>query len=48
MGQTSLNPNVTTNHAAFAGPRQQQIVVKRTQPKDFKERRRLFSKTIFS
>ncbi|MCC7245304.1 MAG: DUF4139 domain-containing protein [Saprospiraceae bacterium] len=46
VGQTSLNPNVTTDTMLLSLGRDEQIVVKRTQPKDFKERRRLFSKTV--
>lgn len=46
IGQTSLNPYTVSDTLLLSLGRDEQITVKRVQPKDFTERRKVFSNTI--
>lgn len=46
IGQTSVNPQTVADTLLLSLGRDEQITVKRVQPKDFTERRKVFSNTI--
>lgn len=46
VGQTLVNPNTVADTLLLSLGRDEQITVKRVQPKDFTERRKVFSNTI--
>jgi len=46
VGQTQLNPNMTADTLLISLGRDEQIAIKRVQPKDFTERKKVFSSTI--
>lgn len=46
VGQTSVNPQTVADTLLLSLGRDEQITVKRVQPKDFTERRKVFSNTI--
>lgn len=46
IGQTTVNPHTVTDTLLLSLGRDEQITVKRVQPKDFTEKRKVFSNTI--
>lgn len=46
VGQTSVNPQITADTLLLSLGRDEQLTIKRVQPKDFTERRRIFSSKI--
>jgi uncharacterized protein (TIGR02231 family) len=46
VGQTTVNPNVTSDTLLLSLGRDDQITIKRVQPKDFTERKKVLSNTI--
>jgi uncharacterized protein (TIGR02231 family) len=46
VGQTTVNPNVTSDTLLLSLGRDEQITIKRVQPKDFTERKKVLSNTI--
>ena len=46
VGQTQINPNVTSDTLLISLGRDEQIAIKRVQPKDFTERKKVFSSTV--
>ncbi len=46
VGQTQVNPNVTFDTLLISLGRDEQIAIKRVQPKDFTERKKVFSSTV--
>ncbi len=46
VGQTTVNPNVTSDTLLLSLGRDDQITIKRVQPKDFTERKKILSNTI--
>jgi uncharacterized protein (TIGR02231 family) len=46
IGQTSVNPQTVADTLLLSLGRDEQITVKRVQPKDFTERRKIFSNTV--
>jgi len=46
VGQTQVNPNVTSDTLLLSLGRDEQIAIKRVQPKDFTERKKVFSSSV--
>ena len=46
VGQTTVNPNVTSDTLLLSLGRDDQVTIKRVQPKDFTERKKIFSNTV--
>lgn len=46
VGQTTVNPNVTSDTLLLSLGRDEQVTIKRVQPKDFTERKKILSNTV--